>query len=163
MSAIDDLIEKNAAYAKSFSDGGLPAAPGRKLAVLTCMDARIDVFKMLGLENGDAHVIRNAGGLATEDALRSLTISHHLLGTDELVVIHHTNCGMVTMREEDVKKKIESETGTLPPFSLGAHSDLEEGLRRAVSAIENAAYIRFKTVRGFIYDVASGELKEPAT
>ena len=163
MSVIDDVLDKNAKYAESFAEGDLPAAPGRKLAVLTCMDARIDVFKMLGLENGDAHVIRNAGGLATEDALRSLTISHHLLGADELVVIHHTNCGMVTMREEDVKKKIQSETGTLPPFSLGAHSDLEEGLRRAVSYVQNAAYLRFKTVRGFIYDVASGELKELAS
>lgn len=160
MGTTDELIERNAAYAESFADGGLPAAPGRKLAVLTCMDARIDVFKMLGLEIGDAHVIRNAGGLATEDALRSLTISHHLLGTEELVVIHHTNCGMVTMREEDVKKKIKAETGTLPPFSLGAHSDLEEGLRRAVSDIEDASYISFKTVRGFIYDVATGRLEE---
>ena len=160
MSATDDLIEKNAAYVKSFAGGELPAAPGRKLAVLACMDARIDVFEVLGLQNGDAHVIRNAGGLLTEDALRYLIISHHLLGTEEVVVIHHTNCGMVTMREEDVKKKIEAETGSLPPFSLGAHNDLDGGLRRTVVEIESSPYLRFKTVRGFIYDVGSGELKE---
>lgn len=160
MSTIDDLLRNNADYAGSFDKGALNAAPSLKLAVLACMDARIDVLKSLGLKEGDAHVIRNAGGLATEDAIRSLIISQRLLGTEELVVIHHTKCGMLNLPEEKIKRDIAAETGVTPPFGLGALTDLEEGLKGAMDDLVNSPFINYTNVRGFIYDVETGRLQE---
>src|SRR5881409_694046 len=125
MSVTDDLLKNNQAYARSFDKGNLPLPPARKLAVLACMDARLHVSKILGLKEGDAHVIRNACGVATEDAIRSLTISQRLLGTEEIVLIHHTDCGMLTFHDDDIKHKIEQETGIRPAFAFEAFSDLD--------------------------------------
>ena len=160
MTVIDDLLRNNAEYASGFDRGGLAAPPALKLAVLACMDSRIDVEKVLGLNDGDAHVIRNAGGLATEDAIRSLIISHHVLGTEEIVVIHHTRCGMHTFVEEELKDRVAGETGARPPFDLGSITDLESGLRDAVTTLQESPFIRYRNVRGFAYDVDTGTLEE---
>lgn len=160
MSVINDLLRNNAGYSASFDKGGLEAAPALKLAVLTCMDARIDISKVLGLEEGQAHVIRNAGGLPTEDAIRSLIISHRVLGTEELLVIHHTKCGMHTLDSAELKSKIAKETGEEPPFDLGAIPDLDLGVKDAVRDLVDCPYINYRTVRGFVYDVTTGALRE---
>jgi carbonic anhydrase len=137
-------------------------APGRKLAVLACMDARLDVNAILGLEVGDAHVIRNAGGVATDDVIRSLTISQRLLGTREIVLIHHTDCGMLTFTDDALKAQIESETGIKPAFSLEAFTDLEHDVRQTAARIKASPFVPNKNVRGFVYDVATGALNEVA-
>jgi carbonic anhydrase len=161
MSVTDQLIEHNRQYADSFDKGHLPMPPARKLAVLACMDARLDLHKILGLEEGDAHVIRNAGGVATDDAIRSLVISQRLLGTEEVVLIHHTDCGMLTFADDEVKAQIESETGIRPPFALEAFSDLEGDVRQSIARIKASPFIpRKDSVRGFVYDVAGGALTE---
>src|ERR1700736_928625 len=125
MAVTDRLVENNAGYADNFSDGHLPLPPAQKLAVVACMDARLDVHRILGLNPGDAHVIRNAGGAVSEDVIRSLTISQRLLGTEEILLIHHTDCGMLTFKDDDVKEQIAGDTGIRPPFALEAFSDLE--------------------------------------
>src|SRR5712692_3120311 len=123
MSVTDELLSNNEGYAASFDKGDLPMPPGKRLAVLACMDARLDVHKILGLDEGDAHVIRNAGGVATDDAIRSLVISQRLLGTNEIILIHHTDCGMLTFKDDEVKRAIESEVGIRPPFALEAFAN----------------------------------------
>lgn len=163
MGIIDGLLDNNAAYARALAQSDLPAAPRKRLVVVACMDARIDVHRILGLQPGDAHVIRNAGGSVTEDVLRSVVVSQHALGTRELVLIHHTDCGMLGLDEEELKRWIEQQTGTAPDFMLGAFSNLEENLRRSVERIEKSPFLRFETVRGFIYDVNSGALHEPGS
>lgn len=163
MSLIDELLDNNRSYAAGFTKGKLPATPARKVAVLCCMDARIDAHKILGLEEGDAHVIRNAGGAATDDAIRSLLVSQRLLGTEEIVVIHHTDCGMGKFDEEQLKDQIEQETGSRPSFSLETFKLLDEYLRRAMATIAESPLIPHHTVRGFIYDVETGTLTEPQT
>ena len=160
MSVVDQLLENNETYAASFDKGDLAAAPTLKLAVLTCMDARIDVLKVLGLTEGQAHVIRNAGGLASEDALRSLVISHRVLGTEELIIIQHTQCGMLTLDDDEMRREIAAETGHAPPFELGAIPDLESSVREAVSGMKQNPFIDFQTVRGFVYEVETGRLRE---
>ena len=161
MSATDSLLGNNERYAGSFAKGDLPMPPNKKLAVLACMDARLDVHKILGLEEGDAHVIRNAGGIATEDAIRSLTISQRLLGTEEIVLIHHTDCGMLTFNDDDVKRDIEKDTGIRPHFALEAFGDLEADVRQTVARIKASPFIPNKSkIRGFVYDVRSGRLDE---
>ena len=163
MSTIDDLLAANAAFASGL-DGraaSLHAAPGRHLAVLACMDARLDIHAILGLGPGDAHVIRNAGGVATEDAIRSLIISQRLLGTRAVMLIHHTDCGMLSFRDDDLKAQIEQETGVRPPFALEAFSDLEAALRQSVNRIRLSPYLAHRDeVRGFVYDLRSGLLRE---
>jgi carbonic anhydrase len=135
--------------------------PAKHLAVLACMDARLDVHKILGLEEGDAHVIRNAGGVATDDAIRSLVISQRLLGTNEIILIHHTDCGMLTFKDDDLKAKIEAEVGIRPAFALEAFSDVESDVKQSVARIQASPFIPNKTsVRGFIYDVRTGRLNE---
>src|SRR5262249_43392801 len=130
-------------------------------AVLACMDSRLDPAEVLGLRDGDAHVIRNAGGVATEDAIRSLVISQRLLGTEEIILIHHTDCGMVTFRDEDVQAAIEDETGIRPPFAFGAFQDIEESVRESIATILASPFIpRTDHVRGFVYDVETGRLRE---
>ena len=161
MSVTDELIHNNESYAKSFSKGDLAMPPAKRVAVLACMDARLDVHKILGLHEGEAHVIRNAGGVATDDAIRSLTISQRLLGTNEIVLIHHTDCGMLTFKDDDLKKKIESEVGIKPAFALEAFDNLEDDVKQSIARIQASPFIPNKTsVRGFLYDVKSGRLNE---
>jgi carbonic anhydrase len=161
MSVTDQLIENNRRYASSFGKGDLPMPPARKLAVLACMDARLDLHKILGLEEGDAHVIRNAGGVATDDAIRSLVISQRLLGTEEIVLVHHTDCGMLTFSDDQVKAQIEAEIGIRPPFALEAFPDVAGDVRQSVARIKASPFIPKKdSVRGFVYDVGTGALTE---
>jgi carbonic anhydrase len=161
MSQTDLLLKNNEAAAKAFKKGDLPLPPSRKTAVLACMDARLDVHKILGIEEGEAHVIRNAGGAVTDDAIRSLLISQRLLGTEEIILIHHTGCGMLTFKDDDVKKKIESESGIRPPFALEAFSDLDDDVRQSIARIKASPFIPRKgQIRGFVYDVKTGRLRE---
>jgi carbonic anhydrase len=161
MSVTDELVHNNQAYAGSFDKGDLPLPPARHVAVLACMDARLDVHKILGLKEGDAHVIRNAGGAATDDAIRSLTISQRLLGTREIILIHHTDCGMLTFHDDEIKRKIENETGIRPAFAFEAFADLEEDVKQSIARIKASPFIPNKSsVRGFVYDVRSGRLHE---
>jgi carbonic anhydrase len=161
MSVTDQLLRHNESYSKSFTKGDLPLPPAKHVAVLACMDARLDVHKILGLEEGDAHVIRNAGGVATDDAIRSLVISQRLLGTNEIILIHHTDCGMLTFKDDDVKGQIEAEVGIRPAFALEAFGDLQGDVKQSIARIEASPFIPNKTsVRGFVYDVRSGKLDE---
>jgi len=161
MSATDDFLANNARYADRFDKGDVPLPPGRKTAVVACMDARIETGALLGLKEGDAHVIRNAGGVVTDDVLRSLTISQRLLGTREIILIHHTDCGMVTFSDDAVKAQIEADTGVRPSFALEAFPDAEEDVRQSIRRIEACPFIPEKgQIRGFVYDVATGKLNE---
>jgi carbonic anhydrase len=161
MTETDTLLTNNEAYAASFDKGDLPLPPGRKVAVLACMDARLDPARVLGLEEGDAHVIRNAGGVASDDALRSLAISQHLLGTEEIVLIHHTDCGMLTFTDEDFAQKMEAETGTRPEWRTLSFTDLDEDVRKTLERIRESPFIpRTDSIRGFVYEVETGRLRE---
>jgi carbonic anhydrase len=161
MSVTEELLQNNAAYVESFEKGDLPLRPARAVAVVACMDARLDVHKILGLEEGDAHVIRNAGGVITDDEVRSLTISQRLLGTREVILIHHTDCGMLTFSDDELKAQIHEEVGLKPHFSMESFSDLEEDVRQSVARIQASPFIPHKeSVRGFIYEVESGRLRE---
>ena len=161
MSVTNELIRNNENYAKTFTKGDLPLPPAKHVAVLACMDARLDVHKILGLEEGEAHVIRNAGGVATDDAIRSLVISQRLLGTNEIILIHHTDCGMLTFKDDEVKEKIEAEVGIRPAFALEAFANLEADVKQSIARIHASPFIPNKTsVRGFVYDVRSGRLNE---
>jgi len=161
MSVTEELLQNNVAYAESFEKGDLPLPPARGVAVVACMDARIDVHKILGLEEGDAHVIRNAGGVITDDEIRSLTISQRLLGTREIILIHHTDCGMLTFSDDELKAQIHEEVGVKPHFSMESFSDLEEDVRQSVARIQASPFVPHKeSVRGFIYEVETGRLSE---
>ena len=161
MSATEESLRNNEAYARTFGKGDLPLPPAKKLAVVACMDARLHVSKILGLNEGDAHVIRNAGGAVTDDAIRSLAISQRLLGTEEVLLIHHTDCGMLTFSDDAVKAQIEKDTGIRPPFALEAFSNLEDDVRQSIARIKASPFIPKKdAVRGFIYDVTTGRLNE---
>jgi len=166
MSTIDDVLRANAHYAQQFTLGQLPSPPARKLAVVACMDARLMVDQLLGLQPGDAHVIRNAGGIVTEDALRSLIISHHLLGTQEVMILNHTDCGMLTFKDEDVRAKLHQLTGTatVAPAHFHAFSDLDENVRHQIQKVTSHPWIPKQIpVRGFIYDVKTGRVREVTT
>jgi carbonic anhydrase len=159
--ATKELLGNAARYAERFDKGDLPLPPSRKVAVLACMDARLNPYGLLGLSEGDAHVIRNAGGVVTDDEIRSLAISQHLLGTEEIIVIHHTDCGMLTFSDEQFKQKLEQESGEVPDWDAHAFSDLEADVRAQVQKIEDSPFIpRTESVRGFIYEVESGRLRE---
>jgi carbonic anhydrase len=161
MSITDDLLENARTYAESFDKGELPLPPGRKVAVLACMDARLNPYGLLGLQEGDAHVIRNAGGVVTDDEIRSLAISQRLLGTEEIILIHHTDCGMLTFTDDDFKRQVQDDTGIKPEWAAEAFSDLDEDVRQSVARIKSSPFIpRKDSVRGFVYDVHSGELRE---
>ena len=161
MSATDDFLAANRNYAQSFDKGDKALPPAKRVAVVACMDARIETGRLLGLEEGDAHVIRNAGGVVTDDVIRSLAISQRLLGTTEIVLIHHTDCGMLTFSDDAVKADIEKETGLRPPFALEAFPDLEDDVRQSMRRIENSPFIPHKDgIRGFVYDVKTGHLNE---
>jgi carbonic anhydrase len=161
MSVTDELLQNNEAYAASFDKGGLPMPPGKQVAVVACMDARLDPAKVLGLEEGDAHVIRNAGGVISDDAIRSLTIAQRLLGTAEIVLIHHSDCGMLAFGDDDLKTAIEHETGIRPPFALEAFKDVDPDVRQSIARIKASPFIPHEDqIRGFVYEVTTGELRE---
>jgi carbonic anhydrase len=160
VSVTDELLRNNEAYAASFEKGDLPASPAKRVAVVACMDARLDVYRMLGLKEGEVHVIRNAGGVITDDVIRSLVISQRFLGTREILLIHHTDCGMLTFEDDDVKRRIQAEVGIKPPFSLEAFPDLEEDLLQSMARVEASPFVPHKNVRGFVYEVETGRLRE---
>src|SRR6476646_4315971 len=159
MTVTDDLLANNARYAETF-EGPLPLPPAKQLAVVACMDARLDVYSILGLEPGESHVIRNAGGVVTDDAIRSLAISQRLLGTEEIVLIHHTDCGMLTFKDDDFKRSIQDETGVKPAWAAEAFSDIDEDVRQSIARIKASPFIPRKNVRGFVYEVETGKLRE---
>jgi carbonic anhydrase len=160
MSATEEYLASNARYAETFT-GLLPLPPARHVAVVACMDARLNVYAILGLNEGEAHVIRNAGGVITDDQIRSLAISQRLLGTREIILIHHTDCGMLTFTDDQFKSSIQDETGIKPPWSAEAFPDLEEDVRQSIARIKANPFIPHKdAVRGFVFDVATGKLNE---
>jgi carbonic anhydrase len=160
MSATDELLANAQAHAASFSGQDLPASPARRVAVLACMDARLNPYRVLGLKEGDAHVISNAGGVVTDDEIRSLSISQRLLGTEEIILIHHTDCGMLTFTDDEFKRALLKDVGIEPAWSVEAFSDLDEDVRQSIARIENSPFIPHKNVRGFVYDVHTGALRE---
>ena len=162
MSNTDELLTNNESYVAEFGDkADLPLPPGRKTAVVACMDARLNVYGALGLKEGDAHVIRNAGGVVTDDAIRSLAISQRLLGTEEIVLIHHTDCGMLTFHDDDFKASIEQDTGIRPPWAAEAFGDLDADIKQSIARINASPFIPNKdSVRGFVYEVETGRLRE---
>src|SRR3954466_1369398 len=161
MSTTDELLSNAEAYAASFDKGELPLPPAKHVAVLACMDARLNPYGILGLQEGDAHVIRNAGGVVTDDEIRSLSISQRLLGTEEIILIHHTDCGMLTFTDDDFKRQVQDDTGIKPEWAAEAFSDLDEDVRQSIARIKASPFIpRKDSVRGFVYDVKTGELRE---
>ncbi|MBX6764436.1 MAG: carbonic anhydrase [Rubrobacteraceae bacterium] len=161
MSVIDELLQNNERYAREFDKGDLPAPPSRRVAIVACMDARLDIHRILGLEEGEAHVIRNAGGVITEDAIRSLLISQRMLGTEEVMLIHHTGCGMTSFRDDEARAEIERETGIRPPFVLEAFGDPEDDVRQSIRRLQASPFIpRKDAIRGFVYEVETGRLRE---
>ncbi|MEY4994768.1 MAG: hypothetical protein RLZ65_617 [Actinomycetota bacterium] len=160
MSATDQYLENNKKYAATFN-GPLPLPPSKQVAVVACMDARLNVYGALGLQEGEAHVIRNAGGVVTEDEIRSLAISQRLLGTKEIILIHHTDCGMLTFTDDGFKQSIQQELGQKPAWAAEAFSDLDEDVRQSIARIKNSPFIPKKdSIRGFVFDVATGLLNE---
>ena len=163
MSSTDAYVANSEQYAAGFDKGHLPLPPAKQTAVVACMDARLNPYGVLGLSEGDSHVIRNAGGVVTDDVIRSLTISQRLLGTKEIILIHHTGCGMLTFHDDDVKAQIEADTGIRPSFALEAFSDVDADVRQSIARIKASPFIpRKDKIRGFVYDVRSGRLNEVA-
>ncbi len=161
MSTTDELLANNERYAAGFDKADLPMPPATKVAVVACMDARLNVYGALGLKEGDAHVIRNAGGVITDDAVRSLVISQRLLGTEEIVLIHHTGCGMLTFTDDEFKASIQKETGIKPDWAAESFADLEQDVRQSIARIKASPFIPHKdSIRGFVYEVESGRLRE---
>jgi carbonic anhydrase len=165
MSVIDELLQANESYAQTFNLGHLPNPPARNLVVVACMDARMDILQMLGLKPGDAHVIRNAGGIVTDDVLRSLIISHYLLFTREIMIINHTECGMVSFKDEELRARLRTVSGTdsIAPSHFHAFTDLEENVHHQMQKVKSHPWLPSHIpVRGFIYDVKTGRLREVA-
>ena len=161
MTATDEFLSNARGYAASFAEGELPMPPAKRVAVIACMDARLNPYGLLGLGEGDAHIIRNAGGVVTEDAVRSLAISQRLLGTVEVILIHHTDCGMLTFRDDEFRRQIQEDTGIKPGWAAEAFDDLEADVRQSIQRIKTSPFIpRKDNVRGFIYDVKTGRLEE---
>jgi carbonic anhydrase len=161
MSTTDELLRNAEAYAAGFDKGDLPLPPGRKVAIVACMDARLNPYGLLGLAEGDAHVIRNAGGVITDDEIRSLAISQRLLGTEEIILIHHTDCGMLTFTDDEFKRSIQDELGIKPEWAAEAFPDLDEDVRQSLARVKASPFIPNKSsVRGFVYDVHTGNLRE---
>jgi carbonic anhydrase len=161
MSVTDALLNNNEAFAASFGNAELPAAPRLKVAIVACMDARLDPARALGLGEGDAHVIRNAGGVITDDVIRSLAISQHHLGTEEIILLHHTECGMLTFSDEDFARALELSTGERPAWRARAFSDLEEDVRASIRLLTESPFLpRKPSIRGFVYEVDSGRIRE---
>ena len=162
MSVTDEYLKNNETYVANFP-GELPLPPARRTAVVACMDARVNPYGALGLKEGDSHVIRNAGGIVAEDTIRSLAISQHLLGTEEIILIHHTDCGMVTFTDEQLADILEKEAGERPSWKANAFPDAEQDVRDSIKRITDSPFIKNKgSVRGFVIDVATGKLREVA-
>ncbi|MGC3955328.1 MAG: carbonic anhydrase [Propionicimonas sp.] len=160
MSVTAEYLSNNVRYAETFS-GPLPLPPSRHVAVVACMDARLNVYAILGLGDGEAHVIRNAGGVVTDDEIRSLAISQRLLGTKEIILIHHTDCGMLTFTDDDFKRAIQDETGIKPEWAAESFTDLDEDVRQSIARIKASPFVVHKdAIRGFVFDVATGQLNE---
>ena len=161
MSVTDELLKNAEAYADGFDKGDLPLPPGKPIAIVACMDARLVPSRLLGLEEGDAHIIRNAGGLVTDDEIRSLAISQRLLGTREIVLIHHTDCGMLTFTDEGFKADILADVGAEPDWDSEAFTDLQTDVLKSIARIKESTFIPHReSVRGFVFDVATGRLEE---
>ena len=161
MSMTDELLENAKRYAESFDKADLPLPPAKKVAVVACMDARLNPYGILGLQEGDAHVIRNAGGVVTDDEIRSLAISQRLRGTEEIILIHHTDCGMLTFTDDEFKRQVQDDTGIKPECAAEAFPDLEEDVRQSIARIKASPFIPHKdSIRGFVYEVESGKLRE---
>ena len=161
MSVTDQLLTNNISYSENFDKGDLPLPPAKKVVVLACMDARLSPYAALGLEEGDAHVIRNAGGVVTDDEIRSLSISQHLLGTEEIILIHHTDCGMLTFTDDDFRLQLHEKTGVKPSWVAESFADLDEDVRQSIARIKASPFVpRTDSVRGFVYDVETGRLRE---
>jgi carbonic anhydrase len=161
MGVIDELLENAARYSDSFDKSGLPLPPAKRVAVVACMDARLNPYGLLSLTEGDAHVIRNAGGVVTDDEIRSLAISQRLLGTQEIMLIHHTDCGMLTFSDDDFRRQVQEDTGIKPEWAAEAFGDLDEDVRQSIARIKASPFIPVKdSVRGFVYDVETGSLRE---
>ncbi len=163
MSVTDDLLRNAEKYAAGFTKGDLPLPPAKKIAIVACMDARLMPSRLLGLEEGDAHVIRNAGGVITDDEIRSLSISQRLLGTEEIVLIHHTDCGMLTFTDDEFRRSIQDETGIKPEWAAETFPDVDEDVRQSLARVDASPFIPNKdSVRGFVYEVETGKLREVA-
>ena len=161
MSTIDELVENAKTYAEDFDKSDLPLPPARRIAIVACMDARLNVYGLLGLHEGEAHVIRNAGGVITDDEIRSLAISQRLLGTEEVMLIHHTDCGMLTFDDDEFRRTVQEQTGIKPEWAAETFADVEEDVRQSIRRIEASPFIPKKDrVRGFVYEVESGRLRE---
>ena len=161
MTVIDQLVQNADSYREGFDRGDLPLPPAKRVAVVACMDARLNPYGLLGLAEGDAHVIRNAGGVITDDEIRSLSISQRLLGTEEIMLIHHTDCGMLTFRDDDFRREVQHDTGVKPEWAAEAFDDLDEDVRQSIARIKASPFIPNKEkVRGFVYDVHTGRLRE---
>jgi carbonic anhydrase len=161
MSTTDDMLESARRYSTDFDKGHLALPPAKKMAVVACMDARLNPYGILGLSEGDAHIIRNAGGVITDDEIRSLSISQRLLGTEEIVLIHHTDCGMLTFTDDEFKRQLQDETGIKPEWSVETFTDLDEDVRQSIARIKASPFIPHKDkIRGFVYDVVTGEMRE---
>jgi carbonic anhydrase len=161
MTVIDDLLQNAASYADTFDKADLALPPARRIAIVACMDARLNPHALLGLEEGDAHVIRNAGGVITDDEIRSLAISQRLLGTEEIMLIHHTDCGMLTFTDDELRRQIQDETGVKPAWAAEAFDDLDEDVRQSIARIEASPFIpRKDRIRGFVYEVETGRVRE---
>jgi carbonic anhydrase len=161
MSVTDELVSNAQSYEKSFDAGDLALPPAKRVAIVACMDARLNPYGLLGLREGDAHVIRNAGGVITDDEIRSLSISQRLLGTEEIMLIHHTDCGMLTFSDDDFRRQVQRDTGVKPEWAAEAFDDLEEDVRQSIARIEASPFIPIKNkVRGFVYEVETGRLRE---
>jgi len=163
MSVIDELVQNADSYSEAFDAGNLPMPPAKRVAVVACMDARLNPYGLLGLREGDAHVIRNAGGVITNDEIRSLAISQRLLGTEEIMLIHHTDCGMLTFKDDEFRRQVHADTGVKPEWAAEAFDDLDEDVRQSIARIKASPFIPNKDhVRGFVYEVESGRLREVA-
>ena len=161
MSATDELLQNAESYAQNFDNGSLPLPPAKKVAVVGCMDARVNPYAILGLQEGDAHVIRNAGGVVTDDEIRSLSISQRMLGTEEIILIHHTDCGMLTFTDDEFKRSVQEDVGIKPAWAVEAFPDLDEDVRQSIARIKASPFIpRKDSVRGFVYEVETGRLRE---
>jgi carbonic anhydrase len=161
MSVTDELLRNAERYAESFDKGDLPLPPAKRLAVVACMDARLIPSRVLGLQEGDAHIIRNAGGVVTDDEIRSLAISQRLLGTEEIILIHHTDCGMLTFTDDEFRRSVQDDTGIKPEWAAEAFTDLDEDVRQSIARIKASPFVPHKhSIRGFVYEVETGRLRE---
>jgi carbonic anhydrase len=160
VSATDELLRNAESYAAGFDKEELPVVPARKVAIVACMDARLNPYGLLGLKEGDAHVIRNAGGVITADEIRSLAISQRMLGTEEIILIHHTDCGMLTFTDDDFRRSVLEDTGVMPEWAVETFADLDEDVRQSAARIRASPFIPHKNVRGFVYQVEDGRLRE---